>query len=278
YWNPASLASFEENVFGVSANVFTESEIDLGIVKDKFSLEGRRLNFLSVVGPQVGLFWRPITNRIDESEKTEDGKSIRETIDEKINTIGITVGIPHTEKADFGMNINYISGVIGYSKVENGKAEVEISDGYGWGLDWGFLYKLTQGVDLGITLLNGPGIIYWEDYDSDKFPPELRVGANVNLSELITVEVDYKRIYADSSVNNTETVHIGAEQKISDYLKIRQGLYGKDFDDKNSNVYTAGIGFVKQGYSIDFAVKQYYTEDENSSAVRRYSISGNIPF
>ena len=63
-------------------------------------------------------------------------------------------------------------------------------------------------------------------------------------------------------------------------MKIGENKWktGKDFEKTYETVYTAGIGYIKEGYSIDLAVKQFYLDNNKSESVRRYSISGAVPF
>ena len=94
YWNPAGIRELKINKFGISGDIFFNSDIEVSRVKDKFPLqEGRKTNFVSICGPQVGIYWRPLSNRMDKSTWTESGILYESTIDEKINIFAITVAV-----------------------------------------------------------------------------------------------------------------------------------------------------------------------------------------
>jgi hypothetical protein len=278
YWNPAGLMALDKNMMAVSFNAFAESEIDSSIIKNTFPLQGKSLNYIAVCGPEVGVFWRPLYNGSAISAGTISGKTYSEKVEAKVNVFGVSVAVPHSKKMDFGMNINFLTGMIGYSYVYNGDATVEISDGYGWGLDWGLIYKLSPGVNLGVTLLNGPAHIYWEDYSKDKLPPILRAGIDMKLGNSMSVAVDYEKGFYDDSMDDDRIIHLGFERKLSKSLVLRGGVFGKDMEDTHANTYTTGIGYKIKGYSLDFAARQYYLNDSKSSGVKRFSVSGIIPF
>jgi hypothetical protein len=279
YWNPAGLVAMKDNSMGVSFNVFTESDIDSEILKNGYPLQGRQLNFISVCSNQVGFYWRPLTDRVITTTGTVSGVDFEQTVEAKMNVFGISVAVPHTDKVDFGMNINFITGMIGMSRIEGAVAEVGISDGYGWGLDWGLIYKVSDRLNVGLTLLNGPGLIYWEDYDTDKLPPTFRVGIDIQLSQLMSLGIDYENCYGDGSIDNKDIYHFGVEQYVAKGILVRGGVYGSsDFQDKYKNVYTTGIGYKSEKYSLDIAARQYYTDSTKSTRIRRFSLSGVIPF
>ncbi len=278
YWNPAGLVSTKKSSLGISLNVTSQSDEDSSLIKESYPLEGRKLNFISVCGKQVGFFWRPVTNRADTSSGTINGIFYEETLDVKINMFGITVAVPHSTRVDFGMNINFITGMLGVSHLEGGIPAIIISDGLGWGLDWGLIYNVNEGLNIGVSLLNGPGMIYWEDYSLDRFPPLFRAGVDIRLGQLMTMGFDYEKGFYDDSVEDDEKMHIGIEQYIKSDLIVRGGIYGSNFEDELNSTYTAGVGYIKSNYCIDLAFKQYYINKNPSGKLRRMSISGTIPF
>lgn len=278
YWNPAGLISMRSNSMGISLNHHSESDMNSEVVKRSFPLEGRLLNFISVCSEQVAFFWRPLSNRVDTSSWTVSGVNYEQTIDEKISVFGVSVAVPHSEKTDFGMNINFITGMLGYSLLEGNTPTVIISNGLGWGLDWGLLYKMQKGLSMGITLLNFPAQIYWEDFNKDKLPIIFRAGVDLQLTQLMSVGIDYENGIYDDSVKDRDIIHLGVEHYIKKSFLLRGGIYGSDFNDTYETVYTAGIGYRMGGHCIDMAVKQYYLNKSESGKLRRYSISGVIQF
>ncbi|MBN2406460.1 MAG: hypothetical protein JXJ19_02075 [Elusimicrobia bacterium] len=278
YWNPAGASTLDKNKLAVSANIFAHSEEEDGISKRNFPLGGRNINMVAICGKQVGIYYRPLSDRIEESTRTESGMLYEDTVDAKINQYGVTVAVPHSERMDFGMNINYLSGVIGYSSVSGGTADLVISDGYGWGLDWGLIYKTAEGVTAGVSVMNAPAYIYWEDYDDDRLPVIFRAGIDIRLSQLMALGLDYQNGSNCEILPDEETVHVGIEQFLIKSVVIRLGVYGSDFNEEHETVYTAGIGYSKQDVNVDLAVKQYYDTGAGSEIVRRVSVSGVLPF
>jgi len=278
YWNPAGLAALKCNNFTVSSNMFSESKLDSSAVNESYPLEGRNINFVSVSSPEVGLYWRPLSMRVDRSTWTGGGSEYSLKIDEKINVFGITVAVPHNDRVDFGMNINFIFGTMGYILTDGANTAAEIPYGYGWGLDWGMIYKATPNVNFGLTLLNGPAKIYWEKFSDDTLPPILRAGFDIRLTELMSAGIDYEKGFYDDSRSDESVAHFGLEQYVTREIILRGGVYGRDLDDKYSAVYTAGIGYEKSSCRIDFAVRQFYLNEDESNCVKRFSLSGFIPF
>lgn len=280
YWNPAGIISLARSGVGVSLNLLSETEIESEIIKDSYPLEGRKLNYISVCSNQVGVYWRPLSNRVDKTTGTDQGNNFIQTIDEKINVFGVTVAVPHSNKTDFGMNINIILGILGYSKeIDNDEDELIISDGIGWGLDWGLIYKVTDYVDFGISVINFPAQINWEDFEKDTLPTIFRAGMNLKMSQLMSLGLDYENGLYDEYVNSgRDTIHIGIEQYASKSVLLRCGVYSEDFYEKYENVFTAGVGYHKGGYKLDIAANQYYSGSTESEKIVRLSISGDIPF
>jgi hypothetical protein len=277
YWNPAGLVKLEKNGFGVSLNIRSESDLEDDIVKESYALEGRKLNFISVCSNKIGFFWRPLVNRVDKSSGIINGMNYEEELDVKVNMFGVSVAVPHADRIDFGMNINFISGIIGYSKIEGSDPMVEISGGLGWGLDWGLIYRIFDNLNLGLALMNAPAWIYWEEYSKDRLPMIFRAGADLQLNKLMSFGIDYENGLYDDCADN-DIIHVGIEQYVTKNFLLRAGMYGNDFDDKYKTTYTFGVGYKMASYNIDIAAKQYYLPGNNSEILRRLSLSGIVPF
>ncbi|MFH1415824.1 MAG: hypothetical protein ABIH89_07055 [Elusimicrobiota bacterium] len=278
YWNPGGLVKMQHSMLGVSFNLNANSYTETHVLKDSYPLEGRSLNFISVCGDQVGIYWRPLSSRIDYSSWTVSGIKGEETIEGKISMCGVTVAVPHNELVDFGMNINYISGIIGVSRVEGNDVSLVVSDGYGWGLDWGLIYSVTPNVNMGLTLLNCPAYIYWEDYDKDRLPVFFRTGFDIRLAGLAALGIDYANGPEVGPATGNGIFYFGIEQYVKNNIIARAGVSGKDFNDAYKTMYTAGLGFSSNGYGIDIAFRHYYLDNNESSKVTRSSVSGVVPF
>src|SRR3989339_1232215 len=105
YWNPAGLATLKINKIGISANIFARTDSDEELLKQSYPLGGRQINFLSICGPEVGIFWRPLSSRSENTEVIENGAAVNQHIEAKINETGITIAVTQSDRTDFGMNI-----------------------------------------------------------------------------------------------------------------------------------------------------------------------------
>ncbi len=271
YWNPAAMAEVKNNSFVFSANVSVQSENDVELIKKSLPLEGRGINFVSISSPEVGVYYRRLSNRVDESED--------DYLDGRVSVFGITVGVKHSASTNFGMNINYISGMAGYYDSED--VSPVISSGYGWGLDWGLIYKASPLINIGITLHNAPTYMYWEEWKTDRLPMLFRAGGELKLSRLMVFSVSYESSeFEDIRVKKGDILRFGIEQRIHESIVLRGGVYGRNkyFDDRYSLVYSAGVGYMHDSYGIDAALKRYYPDGSSSSLTDRYTVSGVIPF
>ncbi|MGM0441557.1 MAG: hypothetical protein ACQEQC_03965 [Elusimicrobiota bacterium] len=274
YWNPGGLQQIENNRFGISANIINDSDIDQNKLADLFILEEKKINFLSVCASQVGVYYRPLSNRADTYNTDTQSKELHVNL----NQYGVTVSVEHAENVNFGMNINYLSGMSGYSVIESSSPEVTISKGYGWGLDWGLIYEASEFVNVGVTLLNGPAQFYWEEFDTNYLPLIVKTGLDVQLSQLMSLGINYENgLYDDTVTGKNDLLRLGIEHYLGDNFVARAGIYGTDLEDKYKSTYTGGIGYKKENYLVDIAMRQFYLR-ENTEQVRRFSISGVIPF
>ena len=276
FWNPAGLAALSENLLAVSSDFMSSGPLNKSIMAGPLS--GSNLNYIAIAGPEVGMYWRPLALRVEDSTGTRNGESYRIKRDVKINMFGLSVGVKHAERVDFGMNMNFIFGTMGVAEITEQSASAEVPYGYGWGIDWGLIYRMSDQVNAGVVLRNGPSAIYWDKgFGRDRLPPILRAGLDIRLSQLMSVGVDYEKSFADSSVNPGESVHLGVEHYLAQNLILRAGVYGSNLDSETSRVYTAGLGYMFDKYNIDLAARQAAPEGDGGT-VRRYTLSGIIPF
>ncbi|MFC2061940.1 hypothetical protein ACFLUV_05455 [Elusimicrobiota bacterium] len=278
YWNPAALSSIKTNQIGISMSAFSESDLDSSILKRFNYLGERSVDFFAVCAPEIGAYWRPLSNKTVKTTWIESKVRYEETIDEKINVYGITVAVAQSERTDFGMNINLLSGVIGYSLIRNDAPELDISYGHGWGLDWGLIYKMSETMNAGLTLINGPAEIHWDDFDKNRLPLIFRGGIDIRLTDLMSMGMDYDNGSYDDSVSDKDVFHIGIEQYIRPNIILRGGAFGNNLNEIYDTTYTAGIGYNKKGYKLDIAARQFYIRRSDSGMVRKFSVSGEIAF
>ena len=92
------------------------------------------------------------------------------------------------------------------------------------------------------------------------------------------IGIDYENGLYDDSIDDNDIIHVGIEQYVNSGFLLRGGVYGKDLYEKYCTVYTTGVGYKKNNYCIDVAMKQYYVNESASGKVRSFFVSGVIPF
>lgn len=272
-WNPAALASLRDNYMALSLNVVdTESE-KLPEYLDMY--RKGNLAFAGIAGPEVGLYWRYLSSVRDKETKVLDGDDFSLSRDIRLNLLGLSIGVQHAEQMDFGMNINLLMGTVGIGRIHGTDLLAEVPFGYGWSIDWGYLYHMTDNLRAGFMLRNAPGFMYWDKgYGRDRLPVSFKGGVNMSLTELMNLGLEYEKWFSDGSIDPGESAHIGIEHNLTENLIIRAGIYGKNLNKETENVYTAGIGYYQDSYRIDMAIRQYGAEDYPA---RRFSLSAEIP-
>ncbi len=277
YWNPASLAALGESAF-----VFSSDFLTMG-TKDKVKaisdpLSGGKISYIGIAGPEVGIYWMPLSRVTDKSTGTVNGDYYELKRDIRVNVAGVSVGVRHAENVDFGMNINFLFGTLGEAEILGDSASAEVPYGYGWGLDWGLIYRVSEYLSAGVSLKNGPSYIYWDKgYGRDRLPVVLRSGFEIRLTDLMSSAFEYEHIYADSSVSPRNRTHLGFEHVLTENLTIRAGVYGSNLDREEGRVYTAGLGYSFERYNVDIAARQS-GETADDRPVRLFTVSGTMPF
>lgn len=292
YWNPAGLVKLQGNSVTVGFNIQTATKQDLNEVLSKDPLKGGKLIYLSFAGGQGGLSWRPLSNfkKSTYSEDLTTNTQSWETKEIRINEFLLSLAVPYTEKMSVGFNINYLSGNLAVSSKSKtagvwNEPSANVSSGYGFGVDLGLLYKLTPFMNLGVMMQNMAAYIYWDDYARDKLPLNLRIGTAFKLTNLLTFAYDFeKRFYPRA--DETENYHLGLEQLLFEAVVLRVGIYGKDWNKPQETTYTYGLGYFKDNYYLDLALRKNYvnlapqgtTPVYTDDPVFTYLCSVTIPF
>ncbi len=292
YWNPAGLVQNKANMFTVGFNVQTVTKDELNQLLTKDPLRGGKLIYLAFTGNQGGLSWRPLSN-LKENTFTEDIQTDTKTWEEKeikINEFLLSLAVPYTEKMDTGFNINYLSGHIAIStkSMTTGtwnEPSANVCSGNGFGLDFGILYKVTPFMNLGVMLKNVVAYMYWDDYKRDKLPVTLRTGTAVKLTNLLTFAYDVEKTFY-SGRENLEIYHMGLEQLFFKAISLRTGIYGRNWDKPKEVTYTFGLGYCKDNYFFDLALRKYFVNlapeedipNYTNEVVYTYLCSVTIPF
>ena len=272
YWNPAGLIFLESNLCAFMFDL-ARSKAKGEDVVNREPLQGKWFTYLSFCSSLGALSWRPLSNFREEDNPPYSEREIN------INKYTLSFAIPYSPKISFGMNINYLHGSLGIAQ-EEPSAHANISTGNGWGLDWGVIYTHSPLFKMGISLENGPAYIYWSDYRSDRLPLNLRVGMGVKIAELLTVASDFEqRFYVKKNgrAKSLAVYHLGLEYILPRNISLRWGMFGENFSEKRKVNYTYGLGYVRERYILDFAIKRYYLAGIGSP-VYSYLCSLSLPF
>ncbi len=277
YWNPAGLIQLPVNMFSIGFNVQTITKEDINEVFSQDPLKGGKLIYLSFAGNQGGLTWRPLSS-FKQNTYIEDTSTNTQTWEEKeirINEFLLSIGVPYTENMNVGFNLNYLSGSLAVSsKSKTGgvwnEPSANVSSGQGFGLDFGMLYKMTPFMNLGIMCQNLAAYMYWDDYARDKLPLNLRIGTSLRLSNLLTFAYDFERRFYQNR-EDLEMYHLGMEHLFFKSVAIRYGIYGTDWNDPKQVTYTVGMGYFKDNYFVDIAMRKYFVNLAPDEVVPVYS-------
>jgi len=267
YFNPSCLFG-GSNMNLISFNVRqTPKEL-----ADQYDiLGGRSLTFLGFRGGGMAVAWQPLSNMISTG-------TAGSSLEVKVNKFTMSFSNNVSGPMNFGMNINYFSGYMGFTS----SSAAKISDANGYGIDWGLTYKAHPNITFAASLFNSPSSITWSGYDSDKPPVIKRTGARVRLSRLLTVSAEaesrkYSKARADGK-NNIKIYHAGLEQSIADIIFLRGGLFGEDLNDSNKTGYSAGIGWYQDNVHVDISWQKEYPLLSYAEYLETFSFSVNSPF
>jgi hypothetical protein len=113
------------------------------------------------------------------------------------------------------------------------------ASGSGWSFDVGVQKQLTENYRFGLVIqdiLGSP--ISWSTGHHETIPVNYRIGFSYTREKLLLV-VEAER------AEDFSQGHMGAEFKVTDFLKLRGGFRGSDF--------TAGVGLTKGRVTVDYA-------------------------
>jgi hypothetical protein len=272
YWNPAGLVFLKSNVCTFMFDLARSGARRKAIVSGE-PLQGKWFTYLSFCSSLGGLSWRPLSNFREEDNPLYSEREI------KINKYTLSYAIPYSPEVSFGMNINYLYGILGIAQ-DSSSSYANISTGNGWGLDWGMIYTHSPLLKLGIFLENSPAYIYWSDYRSDRLPLNLRVGMGLKMAKFLTLASDFEqRFYVRKSgdAKSLAVYHLGLEYILTRNISLRLGMFGENFSEKRKVNYTYGFGYTRESYLLDFALKRYYLDDI-PAAIYSYLCSLSLPF
>ncbi len=286
FWNPAGLNSLKDNSLSFMIDFSYQSDALWEEVITGTPLEGKKFCHLTFASPQGAMSWRELSNYLESNyfEEVINGErhEIWQDVEIKVNQYVFSVCQPYSESLIVGINLSYLSGRIGLTEKKRindewDEPELNLSDGKGFGIDWGFIYLLKESFHLGLMIQNLPGFMYWDDYRNEKLPTVTRMGFASKLTNLLTFSWDYEhRMYKDEE--DKKNYHIGLEQIIVDTIFLRAGMYGPNLNENVDITYSYGLGYKKEGYTVDLAAKQHYLSEMPNELVHNYLCSVSIPF
>lgn len=275
YWNPAGLVFLESNLCTFMFDL-ARSKAKGEDVANREALQGNWFTYLSFCSSLGGLSWRPLSDFREEDGSDSSDYSEREI---KINKYTLSFAIPYSPKVSFGMNISYFYGSLGVAQ-DATPPRANISTGNGWGLDWGLIYVYSPLLKMGISLENGPAYIYWRDYRADRLPLNLRIGLGIKMAEFLNLASDFEQRFYVRKNGDRESrpiYHLGLEYAPTRNIFLRLGTFGENWSKERNVAYTWGLGFKRDSYLFDFAVKRYYV-DGIKGAIYNYLCSLSLPF
>lgn len=282
YWNPAGLSKLPSNLFTISLDAVRQSRLSTDEIIQGEPLRGRKLTFISFTGQNGALCFMPMSD-IDERVvlDTGDPDNNYEKRQVKINSFFLSAGSKYNEDMTLGINIHYLNGRLSRIVEESGKpSSASIDDGNGYSLDVSFLYHPNNNLHIGVIGKNIPGTIFWGDYEKTNLPAILRAGIVMQLYAMMSISYDYEKRFYREDAARPRIDHIGMEQMLGPYMRIRGGIYGESFNDDEKTHYTAGLGYTQKGYFVDIAMDKYNQKDAAGTInkVYDYLVSISIPF
>jgi len=268
YFNPAGLALLGGNSIGLTYEAARQSSLTYDQILSGEALQHESLVCVSLTGPKGSFAWRPLS---DVRTRTVNGADWEDN-EVKVSAYTFSVSHEHNSHMYSGLNLHYLSGLIGQSKVTGNVPYANISSGYGFAADFGMLFVVAPEFRLGVTLQNLGGFMWWDDYETDLLPLTVRGGFAFQIAKFTTFASDVSRRYYRISGQET-TTHFGFEQ-ILGLLQLRAGVFGTDLNDQNTTHLSAGFGYEMNKYRLSLSGEKYRLNLED---VYRYVFSIDLP-
>ncbi len=231
YWNPAGAAFVKTKaITAMHNNLYPDLYNDmyhdvLSVVQplDEKSSLGLGINYLHT-GNQ------PITCYNLATEQVETAGELKTS---DLSAIASYARLLNPNLA-IGTNFKYVS------------SKLHVVKGTAYAVDLGMLYRMSD-LSLGISLENlGTKISFEDDYQADKLPLNLKVGAGYQITDSILLAMDLNKPFYHDSINPS----IGVEIQPIESLALRAGWFDKDGGWKGN---TYGFGLKVGSLSLDFA-------------------------
>jgi hypothetical protein len=252
-YNPAALQDLSTSALAVDFQLANQSNLPTDVVLNGSSLRGKKLTSLSFAGPQRAVFFRPLTS-FDQTTSTDANNFTRSQA--RVNQFGISA----TQKAEkgysLGMNLSYLNAQRGIAVASTGTPpDLKIGSGNGFALDLGFRDQRDY-IVYGLSLMNLPGLIYWDDFKTDQLPTVARAGFGFQPAPAFAFYTDYEKRYYPESKDDPDLWHFGMELAFARWLVLRGGSESSDFNDREKTNYAWGFSVsTSRQHTLDLATR-----------------------
>ncbi|MEW6095499.1 MAG: PorV/PorQ family protein [bacterium] len=226
FFNPAGLSLINHK--GIYAFYSTLLDIKHGFVGYAQRVKEDSVLCLSIATLQVG--------DIEINYESKPGKKVKAESDYVISLSG---GLQLNERLSAGINLKRIQSEL----VEEVKAKA-------FAMDVGALLLISENLTFGVAGQNfGSDVKYREE--KDPLPFNIRAGVSYKFllpdENSILLGVDLVKPKGDDIKTHVGMEYLGVERELNMYLRVG---YEFGYDTKD---FTAGLGFVERGYSLDYA-------------------------
>jgi hypothetical protein len=271
YFNPSGLSDIKGNMLGLSFEITRYSDLTYNQVFSNETLANNKLFFIGLVSSQGALSWRPLSNHVTTILDGADFES------NEVKISAYTLSASHTSKEGLmtGLNLSYLSGIIGQAKEIGGVPSTNISEGYGFSMDLGLAKALDKNLTVAADLKNILGFMWWDDYETSQLPFTTRLGFSFDITNFLVFAADWERRFYRTSADVPSTfTFFGLEQNLGDVFRLRAGTYGSDLNKKDQTHLTLGLGYQNTGYTLDIGLDKYIVDQTD---VFKYLFSLNAP-
>ncbi|MBK6880083.1 MAG: hypothetical protein IPO76_04885 [Elusimicrobia bacterium] len=275
-YNPAALQDMTTSGLAVDFQVANQSKLPTEAVLNASSLRGKKLTSIAFAGPQRAVFFRPLTSFDDFTitDTLDPANNFRRS-QARVNQFGISAAQKAEKGYALGMNLSYLNAQRGIAVAETGQPpELQLGSGNGFALDFGFRDQRDY-VVYGISLMNLPGLIYWDEFKTDQLPTVARAGFGFQPGPAFAFYTDYEKRYYPETKEDPDLWHFGLELAFARWLVLRGGSESSDFNDRNKTNYAWGFSVATaRQHTLDVATRVVRV---NQKSVNEYYVSLNWP-
>jgi len=203
----------------------------------------RQVGFVSVVLPvdrndKFGVFWKGFLINDIEARSSNTAQS-----DYLFNNVEQMVGLTYARRIGGSLALGFSANLLRQTLDEHYAS--------GWGVDFGFIYRLGEKLSVGASLNDFREKLAWETGHADHFEKVGSVGVSYELAPGALVAVGYR---------SKNIISAGTEVKISSPLRLRMGW--------QENQLALGVGLVQElrnmVFSLNYAVLNHQLSNELS--------------